>query len=708
MSTLGAPPRVMLVGCGAIAERGILPALTRMGVIPAVLADANLARAEALAAQFRVARAISDYRSALRDVDAAAVAVPHALHASVCSDLLGHGIHVFVEKPMALTTSECATLIAAAEERKLALAVGLMRRYRHSALWMKAALSSGVLGPPHSVDVREGFEYSWPAASDSFFRRDSAGGGVLLDTGSHTIDLLLWWLGDASVVSYRDDEHGGVEAECVLELAFASGCRGRVELSRTRRLRNSAVFRWRHSAIEVPLHHNELTARPRRLLQRKPDGRPGNELPPQDIGDLVTLELGDWLRAIAEGGDVQVDGTEGARAIAVIEQCYARRRPLELPWVSVGPGVERSVSPSSSAGGRVLVTGATGFIGGRLVERIGFAGERPISAFVRSYGGAARIARFPVRLLQGTLDDAAALDGAVAGCDVVFHCAHDFSSEEANVTAAEALAVACRRHGVRRLVYLSSFSVYEPLPDGDVVETSRWPASEQPYVCAKRRCETLLLDRAQREGLPVVVLQPTVVYGPFCRPWTISPVRLMREGRIVLPDGGEGLCNAVYVDDLVDAMLLAAEVPDIEGERFLISGERPVSWREFYGAFEQMLAVRGVALLSPLEIERLRNQGDTEVDLRAVSHDPRRVTRWRAARLAADLARAAMGNKHWERLKRFTPTPLHLPVGPRLDLYRARAWVRIDKAHSRLGFAPARDLQRGMELTTEYVRWAGL
>ena len=711
MIDAGGTPRVMIVGCGAVAERGFLPALARMGVVPAVAVDANLARAEDVATRFGVGVATADYRTGLGRVDAAIIALPHALHAAVCTDLLDHGVHTLVEKPMALSSAECEAMVAASRASGAVLAVGLMRRFRFASRWVKAALASGALGRVESIDVREGFQYGWPVASDFFFRRDSAGGGVLIDTGSHTLDQLLWWLGEVAVVSYRDDSHGGVEADCELEVELAGGGHGLVELSRTRRLRNTAILRCSRGEIEVPLHGNALTARPRRLLAATHDGRSGVGLPAQDVADLFTAELGDWLGAIARRSSPEVDGAEGARAVALIEGCYSRRRPLVHRWVDGVAPRERTLAPPGSPPvpqGRVLVTGASGFIGGRLVERLGLGGGMPVTALLRSLAGAARIARFPVRLVQGSLEDADALDRAVAGCEVVFHCAHDFSAEAPNLAGAEALAGACLRHGVRRLVYLSSFSVYEPLASGEIVETSAWPACEQPYVLAKRRTETALLARVRTGGLPVVILQPTVVYGPFCKPWTITPARLMRTGRIVLPDGGEGLCNAVYVDDLVDAMLLAADARGATGERFLVSGAQPVTWREFYAAFERMLSVSGVATLPSAEIERLQLQGEDEVDLRAVSRDLRRVTRWRPARLAADLMRTAIGTARWERLKGFTPPPLHLPGGARLDMYRAKPWVRIDKARDGLAYAPSRDLALGMELTAEYVRWAGL
>lgn len=139
-------PRIAVIGCGTVTEQRHLPALAALNIKPALLVDINLQRTETLAAAFQVEHVSGHYRSRIGDFDAAIVASPHHhLHAPVCVDLLGRGIHVLVEKPMARTTGECDAMIAAAKEGGAVLAVGLMRRFRQDFRWVKAALGAGVL-----------------------------------------------------------------------------------------------------------------------------------------------------------------------------------------------------------------------------------------------------------------------------------------------------------------------------------------------------------------------------------------------------------------------------------------------------------------------------------------------------------------------------------------------------------------------------------
>lgn len=326
--------RVAVIGCGAVTEARHLPALAKLNVKPVLLVDINLPRVEKLAEAFHAARFSDDYRAYINEFDAAIVAAPHNLHAPICLDLLGRGIHVFVEKPMALTAAECDRMIVAAERGKAVLAVGLMRRFLHNLQWVKAVLDAQLLGPIESFDIREGSVYNWSVASGFFFNKQTAGGGVLVDAGAHTLDLLLWWLGDVASFEYYDDSYGGVEADCELRLTLAGGAKGVVELSRTRELRNSAIIRGTRGEIEIGLGGKKyVNAHPQKLLAYS-DGKVScDRQSEQLLLSLFDLQIEDWLRAIERGGTPFVTGTEAARSVALIESCYQQRRLLELPWV---------------------------------------------------------------------------------------------------------------------------------------------------------------------------------------------------------------------------------------------------------------------------------------------------------------------------------------------------------------------------------------
>lgn len=327
--------KLAILGCGAIVKGVHLPVTILSDQVEvAVLVDKFLPRARELADKYGVPAVADDYRGIIGTADAAVVALPNYLHAPVTVDLLQSGIHVLVEKPMALKTSDCDEMIEAASNTGAVLAVGLVRRFYKSSQFVKQIIENGLLGNVLSFDIREGIIYSWTVTSDLMFRKETAGGGVLTDIGVHVLDLLLWWLGDYDSVEYYDDAMGGVEADCELNLRLQCGASGIVELSRTRDLRNSWIIRGDRGTLEVETGFNPLI----RLKTKNQDvvlaGRAiQNGAADKNIRDVFRRQLDDFADAILSHRQPFVPGQEGKRAVVLIETCYALRQPLRQPWM---------------------------------------------------------------------------------------------------------------------------------------------------------------------------------------------------------------------------------------------------------------------------------------------------------------------------------------------------------------------------------------
>jgi predicted dehydrogenase len=321
-----------VIGGGAVAERVHLPALARCaGIEATIIVDASEARARQMAERFGIARIATDYRDVIGRVDAAIIGLPHQLHAPVAADLLNAKIPVLVEKPMALTPEECDVMIEAAAKSGAVLAVGLLRRCSPSLRWVKHALDAGMLGRLLSFDLAEGAVYRWPVASPSMFRRE--GGGVLADAGAHVLDLVLWWFGDHQSLVYRDDAMGGVEADCLLELEMAGGVGGRVELSRTRDMRNSCIITGERGAIEVGTKTDSvITVTWADGIGLSGRGAAGEHPSPTTLIDLFEPQLRQFIHAIRFGEEPFVSGIEARRSIALLSACYRARQPWVHPW----------------------------------------------------------------------------------------------------------------------------------------------------------------------------------------------------------------------------------------------------------------------------------------------------------------------------------------------------------------------------------------
>jgi nucleoside-diphosphate-sugar epimerase/predicted dehydrogenase len=709
-------PRLAIVGCGATAESGFTTALRRIGWVPSVLIDPSLHRLDS--GRVGTISKSLDWQSVVNQFDAALITLPNDLRASTAAALVNAGKHVYIDVPLAKTSEEVSSMIASANRSGVKLSAGFYRRNMLVNRWTKALLQAEILGSITRFEIREGLVFRSDIRSDFMLRPNLAGGGVLEDVGGHTLDLLQWWLGDTESVDYRDDSEGGKEADCIIECRLASGATGRIEFSRTRYLRNSVRIEGERGFIEVHLYKNEVLGGSANALAFTHDGLGASAMKPQLLADLVEAGIKDF-RAGASGGDaVGVSVREAVKSVQLIERCYASRRPMPVhPWVEAPAGVSLgagAATPNMPPGRRVLVTGASGFIGTRLVERLVQQGA-VVRGTIRNVERAARVGRLPVELVPLDFSKSDEIDRALDGVDYVFHCAYDLALGHQNVDYLRNLIAACESHAIRRLVHVSSFAVYEPFPDGQLTEQTRDGDRANLYVDTKLDMEKMVVEAAHTRGLAATIVQPSCVYGPFCSVWTNSPVEKLIFGDVILPDLGEGWCNAVYIDDLVDGLVLTAVSPAAVGERFIISGPHPVTWATFFA--EMANAVRaGPPKFWPRE-EIAKASHETVRNIHRAIFHPKRlikmIIRWYPARRVLLAGLDLMpGSLRMRLLNRYLGSrggsvgETFLPNAQALSFYSAKATTHSEKAEAKLGYRPCFDFRRGMVLTSQYLQWA--
>ena len=367
--------------------------------------------------------------------------------------------------------------------------------------------------------------------------------------------------------------------------------------------------------------------------------------------------------------------------------------------------------PALPPGTRVAVTGGTGFIGSRLVEQLARGGAE-VTCLIRGTDAGTRLHRAGARIRRLDLADADAVHSALQGIDAVFHLAYDWGDTAWNFAALRSLIKACRANDCRRLVHVSSFVVYD-IPDaGRVTEDTPDTPATSGYAHTKLTLETELLAAVRESGVPGTIVQPTIVYGPYSKPWTLDPVDMLKYGTVILPDGGEGACNAVYVDDVVTAMILVAQKPEAVGQRYLVSGPAPITWRTFYEGMARAAGAGGPQLRPAEALARANSRAG---QIKRIAMDPELVVR-RIAGIgpARKLVTAALkvlprGMRQTLHQRLFAPAQkrrghIHFPDSGRLAFLQGRATIDPAKARKELGYAPAFDFERGMIPTTQYLR----
>jgi nucleoside-diphosphate-sugar epimerase len=335
----------------------------------------------------------------------------------------------------------------------------------------------------------------------------------------------------------------------------------------------------------------------------------------------------------------------------------------------------RKATGMDLAGKRVLVTGATGLIGGRVIERLREHPDVRIRALVRDPARAERLRALSVEIATGDITRPETLEEAVADSQVVVHCAARVTERgtwedfwRSNVEGTRHVLDAAARAGIERFVHVSSIAVYGLFPRDQTDESFPYQPCGNAYCDTKIEAEKIALDYHRRRGVPLVILRPGIVYGPRSLHWTIRIIELLKANRLLLLGRADGLCNHVYVDNVVDAILLAMRNDEVLGEAFIITDGRATTWREFFGYYARMLGRR------------------------------------RIPQLPAVPAKMALRLVGWASRLRGHPPPLSPTV---VDYLQHRALFRIEKARERLGYAPRVSLEEGMRRTEAWLREAG-
>lgn len=594
--------RVALVGCGAVARENLLPVLAgHDGVVLAALVDRDEKRARELADAYGVASVLTDLDRLDRSlVDGVMLATPPVHHAPAAMACAAKGLHVFVEKPMAITSSDAEAMVNAATQDGVTLSVGLYRRFLPSVQLLRTLIEAGEFGRPVGVDAEEGGPYGWQLATLDVLRRSSGGGGVLIDLGSHLIDLVLHVLeATPKLERYEDNDRGGIETDCILQASLdtpAGTLPLRLELSRTRELRGSIRIECEDATLELARSNfTEVLVHRRKRSGRAASIQLSASWAPNIpfVGyEAFRREIDDWLTAIARRAEPMLSGRSVVPVVALIEDAYRQRLPLVEPGDTASVGASGTAPPVVlTPRKRVLVTGAGGFLGNRTVELLRDRYGWDVVPLVREPRSAARLARWPQEILLGDVCSRADMDRVMKGCDAVVHCAVGTSwkadeSRRVTVDGTRIAAEAALAAGVKRFVHISTLFVHkrEGVPAIDESVPLEPPAADT-YGASKLAAEQALA-RVAAQGFSTIVLRPTRIYGPFSRTFTIRPLQALSEGHLAIGGDAGVPANMVYVDNVVAAIARALEAPaTLNGRAYLVTDTDQLSLGEFYEYF---------------------------------------------------------------------------------------------------------------------------
>ncbi len=578
--------RVAIVGAGYVANHH-LAALSRLDFIELVgICDYQTSAAQALADRYHIATVASTLSElASTKPDMVYVLTPPASHATLAIEAMRMGAHVLVEKPMADSVADCEAMIEAAR------ATGRKLGVNHSDLFdpmlMRAldAANNGDIGDVLSVDIVRHSDYP-PYAGGPLPGMVTQGSYAFRDLGVHGLYTIEAFLGKVQTLEAQYQSRGANPNlhfdEWQAQAITAKGV-GRMLLSwNARPMENRLIVRGTRGMIEVDRFVQ--TCRIHRVL-------PG----PKFIGIILNaffsaakdvfripmnvlrfatgrlkpspgIQLGAeaFARAVLNDETPPFTAENGLHIAQLLDPVCAEPDRLRLQQLQD----RYAALPPADA----LVTGAAGFLGKALVSALRARGQtvrvlvrREVSAFRDDLG---------VQTVIGDLGDPQIVDHAVAGTHVVYHVGaamrggpRDF--EAGTVWGTRNIIAACRTHATARLVYVSSMSVLDHAGRRDnetLTEAYRfepYPQLRGAYTQTKLTAEQAVSD-AIRDGLPAVILRPGQIFGPGAEQVTPNGT-IALAGRWIAIGSGKQALPLVYRDDVIDALILAAESPQALG-----------------------------------------------------------------------------------------------------------------------------------------------
>jgi nucleoside-diphosphate-sugar epimerase len=355
---------------------------------------------------------------------------------------------------------------------------------------------------------------------------------------------------------------------------------------------------------------------------------------------------------------------------------------------------------------KIAILGAGGFVGSRAIELFHLTRTFEVRPVVRRPAALARASRFRLDCRLADALDSRQLEEAFRGCDALLHLA---TGDPRTITGSvRPVHEAAARAGLRRIVYMSSASVHGQAPDPGTIEES--PLHQRhalAYNNAKVAAEREWHRLERRGGPQIVVLRPAIVFGPRSR-WVASCAEELLAGRAYLIDGGRGVCNTIYVDNLLHAARLALTVPEAAGGTFFVGDRERITWLDFYRPIAQALGIDPDAITSldrvpdfrPGVRDRLRALKSTRPAQFGLRCTPPRLKQAVKAAMSA-----------WPATNR-APTDGMAPAGPQPTLemallHRCTWQLPWTKAEATLGYQPLVPVAEGLQRSIAWLRFAG-
>jgi 2-alkyl-3-oxoalkanoate reductase len=619
--------RVGVIGCGRVAEHHLrFITETDMAMIVG-LADVNEANARRLGERYGVKHIYGSLEGLLHAIplDVLHVVTPPAYHYDQAIAAIDHGVHVLIEKPCTLRACETEDLYCRAAAKGTLICPDFIQLFHPAFQRALSIIGSGQLGCVVHIESHLSLDLNTPELREATGLHWSykLPGGILHNYITHPLYLTLFWTGEPKQITVSGRSYGTLPqgltdhldimlegnsctAYVVLSLAIKSPpyyyvqvfCEKGVVLVN---FDTSTLLVTRHSALPRTL--NRATSNFRQTYQLSVGAT-------RNIVDFMRGKLVPYqgLQMLIPQFYASVKGLNGLPisqdlAIAVVkteEAVFARAGKLHLDACS-RPSKQLNIKHPE----KILVTGATGYVGSQVVRKLIEEGYY-VRAFVRELSHVKLLEQLGVELLYGDVRDLNSLSKAAEGMDIVVHLAAALRGtpgfvESCCVEGTKNVAEAAQIKGVKRVIYMSSMSVYDylKLHDGDTI-TEQSPLEEFPelrgtYSLAKRRAEDVALSHLGNRSPTWTILRPSVIVGEGQD--IFLPAGIKIGNILVCLSAARKHLRLIHVRDVAAAIIQLIQNKDTHGRVFTLSHPDPLTLRDYVDGYIRANHYRNIRVL---------------------------------------------------------------------------------------------------------------
>jgi len=630
--------RIGIVGCGLNSDYHVnftraYPGAEIVGVV-----DLDEEKARDCALKHRIPRYFGRIEALIEQSrpEVLHIVTPPPTHYAVAKEAIEQGLHVLIEKPLTLNAQEARELYDLAEARGVKICP--MHNHFFDPCMIKAIrlVEDGRLGKIINVESYYGLN----TRIDAFRRYPapnvlpwlySMPGGVFHDFMSHPLYVMLPYTGRPREIRVVERSHGEMPQHISDELRILIDgeiCAGSLIFSFAAKPHFHFVRVYgTRGMVQVDFNTMTTVFHPLSGLPKAAQKVIYNVSESRQLFFSTAANVWNFLRGrlkpyhgmqnlihrfydcIKGQGSVPVSKEQALVVLDTMEEIFKQVKNIKLDFEPViqvkQPGVKEELP-------KILVTGASGFLGSRLIEVLAQKGY-PVRTLVRKLSNTKKLKTCGVEIFFGDVADLESLHPAFNNIDIVVHAAADTAGNEregewSTIRGTENILQQCRQAGVRKLIYISSCAVYDVagIKKGAVVSEKaplkRFPEQRGFYSWSKLKADQIVAEAIAKGSLPIISLRPGTIWGPGGEIFTPMMGFSIGNKLFAVIGNGKFVLPFVYIDNLVEAIVRGIENNDRAGGIYNVVDSERITKRDYMNKLVRKLYPRATCLYIPYSL----------------------------------------------------------------------------------------------------------